>query len=185
MITTLLFDFYGVFQPDPYAQWLTDNKLQRAGTYEEIACRLDKGTLTQQQFLTELSVASGTTVVFDDFYKEDNFNHELISYVQQLKVRYQIGLLSNASPSLRTKLTRHQLDDLFDTIAISGEIGFAKPHEQAYFTALAQLNATPAQTLFIDDNSSQTAAAAALGLSTVTFTDTAALRIDLQQLSIV
>jgi putative hydrolase of the HAD superfamily len=57
----------------------------------------------------------------------------------------------------------------------SCRLGIAKPDASIFEQALEIIGATPAQTLFIDDQPANTRAAARLGLRTLTFSSNADL----------
>ena len=176
MITTIIFDFYGVFQDDVYGRWLIANGLTRSNEYLSVIQQLDSGALTREEFVAQLSTLVGRTVTYEEVYGHGEYNETIIPLVQTLKKHYQIGLLSNASSSLRTKLEKRHLSQLFDTITISSEVGVAKPSEEIYRRALEALNADPRQAIFIDDNPSFVQAAQTLGVTGIVFTTTDNLR---------
>jgi 2-haloacid dehalogenase len=72
----------------------------------------------------------------------------------------------------------------FEGIVISGEVKAAKPDERIFRVLIDRHGVEPAETLFVDDNEPNVAAAAALGFATVRFTDPPALRAVLEQLGV-
>ena len=62
------------------------------------------------------------------------------------------------------------LEDFFDKIFLSQELHLQKPDPEIFKTAIRELGATPAETIFLDDSPVNTAAAAACGLQTLTVT---------------
>ena len=64
----------------------------------------------------------------------------------------------------------NQLSDFFDHIFLSQELHLQKPDPEIFRTAIRMLNANPNETIFIDDNADNTAAAAACGLQTLCVT---------------
>lgn len=66
------------------------------------------------------------------------------------------------------------LDDLFDTVVISGRVGMRKPSPEIYLHAVRALGLHPADCVFVDDLSRNLAAAAELGMATVLHRDAAA-----------
>ena len=66
----------------------------------------------------------------------------------------------------------YPLGQWFDTSVVSFEVGLAKPDAPIYEMILTRLAADPATTLFVDDRTENTEAAALLGMQTVTFTGT-------------
>lgn len=98
--------------------------------------------------------------------------------LKELHGRYRLGVLSNTSRLGFAEYLRERrgLGGLFDAIVSSAEEGLAKPDPRIYAIAVGRLGVTPGQTLFIDDQVRNTAAAEAAGLQAVVFTDAAALR---------
>lgn len=185
MITTILFDYYGVFQADVYSNWLRKNGLTRTGEYALLIERFDSGHLTQDDFLNKLSVVAGRNVEYDEIYTPESINQEVVTLIKELKEHnFKVGLLSNASSSLRKKLSDNHLQDLFDYVTISSEVKAAKPDPAIYITALDQLGSRADETLFIDDNPVYVEAAESLGIRAVQFTSPSALRANLQDKAI-
>ncbi|WP_173468310.1 HAD family phosphatase [Fibrobacter succinogenes] len=64
----------------------------------------------------------------------------------------------------------NKLEDFFDKIFLSQEFHLQKPDPEIFKTAIRELEASPAETIFLDDSPVNTAAAAACGLQTLTVT---------------
>ena len=62
------------------------------------------------------------------------------------------------------------LEDFFDKIFLSQELHLQKPDPEIFKTAIRELGASPAETIFLDDSPVNTATAAACGLQTLTVT---------------
>lgn len=64
-----------------------------------------------------------------------------------------LGLVTNGDGAVqRRKIEALGIADLFQTIVISGEIGFAKPDAQIFTLACKQLGAAPEEAFFIGDD---------------------------------
>ena len=185
MITTILFDFYGVFQTDVYGKWLETNKFTRTGQYLAVINELDAGTIDREEFINRLSTQIGRRVTYDEIYHEQELDSETIQIAKSLKQKYKLGLISNASSNLREKLAKHNLIDVFDQIVISSEVGIAKPHPQLYHHALENLQAQPQEVLYIDDNPEYIRTGMALGMKTILFTSADSLQAELKQLNLI
>lgn len=75
---------------------------------------------------------------------------EALHRLRELDVR--LGLITNgASAGQRAKIERFALAAHFDYIGIEEEVGFGKPHADAYRAALASLEATPEETWMVGD----------------------------------
>lgn len=65
----------------------------------------------------------------------------------------RLALLTNgAGIAQRKKISRFELEDLFDVILVEGELGFGKPDERVYRRALSALDVEPADAWMVGDN---------------------------------
>jgi HAD superfamily hydrolase (TIGR01549 family) len=73
--------------------------------------------------------------------------------LHDLAARYRLGLVSNFdhAPTAHAILARFEVRDRFEVILISDAFGRRKPHASIFQAALAELDATPAETLYIGD----------------------------------
>ncbi len=81
----------------------------------------------------------------------------------QRRVR-TVALLSNATDRLRPDLRALSLEEEFDAVFSSAELGVAKPDPEVFRHVCASLGREPGQCLFVDDSAGHAAAAAAVGL---------------------
>jgi len=87
-----------------------------------------------------------------DFWGGDRLDTALIEYIRALHTHHKIGLISNAFSDLRLLLTNvWNIEDAFDGMTISSEVGIVKPDMQIFQMALEQLDVNPQESIFIDD----------------------------------
>ncbi|WP_317129156.1 HAD-IA family hydrolase [Arundinibacter roseus] len=98
-----------------------------------------------------------------------------IELIQNLRQRYRLFLLSNTS-SIHVEAVNkilyqttgvEQLQDLFEQVFLSYEMGVMKPDAAIYQRVLQEGTMQAHETLFLDDNADNIAAAAALGIQTI------------------
>lgn len=96
---------------------------------------------------------------------------QTIELIQSLKGDYPLALLTNAPSrySLDQRFKPGELDELFDVIVISGEVGWDKPAPEIYTMTVEKLGFNANECLFIDDVPAFTEAAAAQGIATFTY----------------
>lgn len=94
-----------------------------------------------------------------------------IRYLEELKKRYRLFLLSNTNEIHRIKFHRNfEVDfgysfyDLFERNFYSHEMGMRKPNPQIYIHALNEAGLVPEETLFIDDMKENIEAAKTTGM---------------------
>lgn len=83
-----------------------------------------------------------------------------------LSSRYRLGVISNGyADTQRPRLAAAGLTDYFETIAVSGELGWAKPDARIFSYALAALDVPAAAAIYVGDSlSHDLAGALAAGL---------------------
>ena len=80
------------------------------------------------------------------------------------------AMLSNGVPEIVDVIRRHrELDDFFDAVVISFEVGCSKPDPRIYRICLEKLGVDAPDALFVDDLPANLDAAAGLGLQTFLF----------------
>jgi len=106
-----------------------------------------------------------------EFFAGDVIDHSIVEYLRSLRPRYKTGLISNAWSDMREYLVRQKLDDAFDTLTISAEVGVAKPEAKIYLLALEQAQVEPEAAVFVDDVPANIEACEALGMKGILFRD--------------
>jgi putative hydrolase of the HAD superfamily len=94
---------------------------------------------------------------------------ENVALARRLRARYAVSVLSNADITLRDRLRGWKLDDLFDDVVCSAEVGVAKPDPRIYALAAGRLRLEARACLFVDDSERNIAAARAAGMQAVHF----------------
>lgn len=185
----VLFDLYGVLLRTQSESALRD--LERAigsgpqmwEAYWRLRPDYDAGRITDEQYwarmqrelrLEPFDYAEATRVDFEGWLQPDE---EMIAYARELARTYRVGLLSNIPEGLVQEVLRqHEWLGEFASVALSCRIGVEKPQRQAYTKALEMLGARAEETLFVDDNPANIAAAREAGLDTHLFRGIAGLR---------
>lgn len=184
MIQAIIFDVGGVLlrTEDRAPRQLWEAKLGLPpGGAEALVFNSPMGQQAQRGDITEpelwqwlgyhLDLSVVETAAFrTGFWAGDELDMGLVSYIRQLKSRYQTAVISNYASNLRPELT-HQfgIADAFDEIIISCEEKVMKPDPEIFHRALRRLGRAPAEAVFIDDFQHNIEAAEAVGLAAVHF----------------
>lgn len=91
------------------------------------------------------------TAIRDEFFAGDIVDHQILEFLRGLRGKYVTGLISNAWSDLRDYLVREKMDDAFDHVIISAEVGVAKPEAKIFQLALKQAGVSPSEAVFVDD----------------------------------
>lgn len=100
---------------------------------------------------------------------------ERVQLLQNLAKNYRLFLLSNTSSIHITQVNKileastgiEKLDDLFETVFLSYEMGLMKPDQRIYQKVLEAAGLKAEETLFLDDNLANIEAASKLGIDTI------------------
>jgi epoxide hydrolase-like predicted phosphatase len=106
-----------------------------------------------------------------EFFAGDVVDRGLIEFIRSLRPRYKTGVISNAWLGLRAYLTAQKLDEVFEPLVISAEVGVMKPDEKIYRIALERAGVQAAESIFVDDAPDNVEAAKALGMHGLLFRD--------------
>ena len=108
----------------------------------------------------------------DDFWQGDRLDGELIDFLDSMRPKIKVALLSNAWTGARQSLLeKHACKDVFDVSIFSYEVGMAKPDPAIYRLILERLGVAASSSIFVDDNKQNIESAAALGIHAIRFLD--------------
>jgi putative hydrolase of the HAD superfamily len=100
----------------------------------------------------------------------------------KLKARgVKLAVLSDSESSethVRSRLAKLGIEQYFDAVVTSIDLGHVKPEPEAFAAALDRLNASAAETLFVGHDTDELDGAAQCGLATVAFNDEPAATAD-------
>jgi putative hydrolase of the HAD superfamily len=141
--------------------------------------RLEKGQMSEQEFLSRLSDELGGVSLsgFSERYFEHlHPNEEMIEVMRGLRESgLRMALLTNNvrewEALWRAKLP--DIDEIFEVVVDSAFVGMRKPEPEIYELTVERLGdgVAPADCLFVDDNDVNCHAAEALGMTAVHYRD--------------
>jgi putative hydrolase of the HAD superfamily len=185
MIKAIIFDCFGVIYVDAaqvaYNLLAIDHDRQFPRMRDIFEAR-NRGLISQQAAQAEAAETMGVAVerwreLLESFHGRDE---AVLQYIARLKKDYKTALLTNLAPGrLMDHFTREELNTYFDVAAASGDIGFAKPDEEAFRYVLERLDVLPQESVFIDDRENYLAGAISLGIHTILYQDLVLLQTQL------
>jgi putative hydrolase of the HAD superfamily len=182
-IEAVLFDFAGVLVSSPWAAMAAagGGSLELLiGPYDEDTDhpwhQVERGEITIHEWAKEVTAhgeAIGVEVDFSplaNLLGEMELHHRVIDRVRELRTAgYRTALITNnvreGSSTWRAMLP---LDELFDVVVDSCEIGMRKPSPGIYHHALELLGGIePSRAVFLDDSPGNVVGARAVGLHAI------------------
>ncbi len=118
----------------------------------------------------------------DEFFAGDILDRDLLDFIRLLRPRYKTGLITNAWPDAREYIHKNKLDDFFDALIISAEVGVMKPDPQIYRIGLEKLMVQAGESVFVDDMPENVEAARAIGMHGILCRDKGRMLVELKEL---
>lgn len=166
--------------------------ISREGFAEGVLARYPDWTV-DETFACDADLPSRIAALLVEYRREliSFYPHheDICDLVERLRQRsFRLGVVSNGrAASQWPKMQRAGLDAAFESIVISEEVGFEKPHPEPFLNSLRALEIAPEEALYIGDNPyHDIGGAAAVGMKTCwvalgrDFPDDAPARPDLQ-----
>jgi putative hydrolase of the HAD superfamily len=155
-------------------------KLASESDGEHPLFRLEKGEVSEAEFLSALEEALGGGVRLEGFgeryFEHLHPNDEMIALMRELRDRgLRMALLTNNvrewEPLWRAKLP--DIDEIFEVIVDSAFVGMRKPEPEIYELTLERLGDDVSATdcLFVDDLEANCEVAESLGMTAVHYRD--------------
>ena len=96
---------------------------------------------------------------------------QVIDLIAELKPDYKVGMLTNVGSryALDQRFKPGELDELFDVVIASGDVGWEKPDPEIYTMMFERIGVRPDECLFIDDIPAFVAAAEKIGMKGFTY----------------
>ena len=174
MVKAVIFDCFGVLAQGSLGGFYDrhfkgDEAITRQARDLEQAS--SRGMISHDEWLGQLANLANISAPQADRELTDNPpNESLFSYIRNnLKDRYKIGFLSNASDDFLSDLFSDEQLALFDDFVISYQVRLAKPDRQIYKLAANRLTLMPEECVFVDDIEQYCTAARDAGMSAVQY----------------
>lgn len=182
-ITTLLFDYCGIFGPDS-DDWssyrgfailsrLTNPELD--ALWDTYWPTISIGQQKLLDFMEAVATKSPTPAppaqLLDTYLHDMTQNQAVINWAQELRHQgKKLIVLSNEThEAMAYKVARFNLAAVFHGWYASADIGMTKRNPQAFLYVLKEQSLTPSEVLFVDDRAHNVTMAKSLGLQGVHF----------------
>lgn len=183
MIKAVIFDCFGVLMLDARTSYIEQHP-EVAAELTELDKQADAGMIDRQDQINGYSqlTGEGYEQIEDYLLKEHQPNAQLVDLIKELKERYAIGMISNLGRSWYDALVAKEIQMLFDTTVISGEVGMVKPYPEIYKLTCERMGIRPQEAVFIDDIADNCEGARAVGMEAIHYTGFAKMEQELQQI---
>jgi putative hydrolase of the HAD superfamily len=194
----LLLDFGGVITTDFFGS--IDDYSQRLGlprghfravvtadpAGRALYHRVERGEITQATFERNLAALLGVAPdeLIAGLLAGLRPNPEMIEAAAQArKAGIQVGVITNSwGMEPYDPYEGYQLDECYDALVVSSEVGIRKPDPAIYRLAADKLGVVPSRCVFVDDVAANLPPAAELGMATIHHVDSSRTIAELERL---
>ena len=175
VLTTSIWPAFAAFcegeglEPDAVRELFKSNPAALADLRE-----LEKGTVSPEEFevrfARHLGIPERADGLIGRLFGGLEPDEEMIGAVRTVRAAGRsTGLISNSWG--RANYDERLIDELFDAVVISGDVGLHKPQPEIFELACERLGVAPAQCVFVDDLRENCAGAEAVGMAAVLHRD--------------
>ena len=183
-IKAVLFDFDGVLTTDRTGSESTIRALSEiTGASKELIASaycthigdLVLGHKSHADVLPEISACLNAGLGPDqikDAFERTPLNQPMLDLANSLATHYRLGIITdNPSDRMSHIVAANRLDELFDPIVVSADVGYSKHSEEIFVRALTILQLTPSEVIFIDNTEKNLLIARQIGLNAIHHND--------------
>ena len=175
MIRAIAFDWGGIFTVGTFDSDAVQNLAAIAGVEPEAVHRAYFPLLAEfetgafdlagftDRFLEQTGSSADRELIATTFLNSGRERTEMFAILASIPDAYRVGMLSNNVASLCDTVRDDPRMARIEKFVFSNEIGIRKPDAGAFHALSAALELPPAETVFIDDNADNIAAARELG----------------------
>jgi HAD superfamily hydrolase (TIGR01509 family) len=185
MMRGIIFDCFGVLVRGSLAHLRSLAPPENLTALNDLSRQSDYGYVSQADYLQGVGQLLGRSskeiaaIIMAQYVRND----QMIALVLRLRTEHKIALLSNVGRNvIRQLFTARELDELFDAVILSSEVGMIKPHADIYELTARRLDLTPEECIMVDDLLENVEGAKAAGMSGVLCVDAAQCEADLIKL---
>ncbi|MEW9180671.1 HAD-IA family hydrolase [Bacillus mycoides] len=136
-----------------------NNMLQKFKEYDKREYGINDKTIVLESLFDEFAPKYRLPRNYiQDFWNENfpkcfSIDQNTILFLNHIKRHFKVGIITNGSTQRqKAKIINTGLNEYFDTIIISEEVGFSKPDKRIFELALNKLNVQSEDVLFVGDD---------------------------------
>lgn len=186
MIRGIIFDCYGVLVQGSldYLRSLVSSADRQA--FDDLAHASNRGYISRTEYMTETSrlIHRSQEEIEAIMRQREIRSPEMLELVALLRDDYKTAMLSNIGRGAIERLfSKEELENLFDAVLLSSEVGLTKPGAEIYQLTASRLGLMPEECLMIDDIAVNVEGAKAVGMQAVLFKDAAQCKQEIEAMA--
>ena len=191
MIKAIIFDLFATLShggPNPEKDLITKFNLKQDYSFvEKCVCGTKFSNMDSylDKIIEVLELSIEPWQLKDLFEKDiakDKINQEMISLVEQIKIKnIKLGIISNIPNPLYDLIRQNNLQAMFDEIVYSYDFGITKPDHRLFEIMVSKLGVKPSEVVVVGDSlNNDINPAKELGMKTIHFKSVQQLKKELE-----
>ena len=177
MIKAIIFDCFGVLIGrgfDETYRYAGGDSHKDHDFIEALLEQSNRGQISETKFKNQICNRLGITLqAYERAIQEaEQPNFELFEYIKKLRQQYKTAVLSNVNSGvIEQRIPEPWLEQCFDEVIISADVGYIKPDPEIYEHTAKKLGAKLNECIFIDDRVGYVEAAKNIGMQAILYQD--------------
>ncbi|BDU49490.1 HAD-IA family hydrolase [Haliovirga abyssi] len=170
----VILDMYGVILKEPGEGFIshvhkTFSELDESVIFKYIDMA-DVGTITSLEMFEALGYKGDLEAIEKEYLDTIKIDESFYDFAKNIKKKYKLGLISNDSSRWSEYLrSKYKVNELFDSISISGDLKYKKPDPRIFNHSLSNLSCLASDCIYADDRRYNMEAANAVGIESILF----------------
>lgn len=174
MIRGIIFDCYGVLVHGSldYLRLLTSSDNRRE--FDDLAHASDRGYVSRADYLNGVGrlLSRPPKEIEEIISHQEVRDPAMFDFVAALRADYKLAMLSNVGRgSIERLFSEEELEELFEVVVLSSEVGLTKPGAEIYQLTASRLGLKPEECMMIDDIAVNVEGAKIAGMQAILFKD--------------
>jgi putative hydrolase of the HAD superfamily len=170
VLTTNVFDSFKAFcRAEGLPEDSVKNMFRERGEGLELLRQLEKGELTADEFSPKFAALLGVSPdnLVERLFGGVGPDEPMVDAVRRARAGgIKTGLISNSWGD-GLAYDQQMLDELFDAVVISGNVGLHKPQPEIFHLGAERIGVAPDECVFVDDLRENCAGAEAVGMTAI------------------
>lgn len=167
MVRAVIFDCFGVLCSGSLDYMRSLVSVEKLQEFNDLSLAFDRDYVTRADYISQVAalLRIPPTEVHEIMQNYCIRNELAVELVRSVRKTTKTAMLSNVGRGfIDDFFTKRELQELFDVVVLSSEVGYIKPNPAIYQLAADRLEMLPQECLMIDDSEANVAGARQAGM---------------------
>lgn len=185
MIRAVVFDCFGVLCSGSLDHMRSIAPAKSLQDFNDLSLAFDRDYITRQEYVHQAAMLLGVAPaeISDMLQNYCIRNDQAANLVREVHITHKTALLSNIGRGfIDDFFSKAELNELFDTVVLSSEVGKMKPDAAIYRLTAERLGVLPEECVMIDDSETNVDGARRAGMQALHYQNLKQCQTDLKRM---